>query len=72
VDEALATVPARPLADTTETVVTVPPPAPVVAQVPSAFKNLEAAASHAAGAGTKPFVPPAPESPTIAIKSAVT
>lgn len=45
-------------------------PAPeIVAQVPSPFRYL--VASPDAGAGTKPFVPPEPESPTIVFRMAV-
>lgn len=52
--------------------VTVPDPLPEgTANVPSALRNFPAAASPAAGAGTKPLVPPEPESPTIALSSAV-
>ena len=64
---AFATVPANPLAETTDIVVTVPDPLPAgAAHVPSAFKYFPAAASPAAGAGTNPATPPAPLSPTIA------
>src|SRR5687768_1030306 len=41
------------------------------AHVPSARRNLAAAASPAVGAGTRPLVPPAPASPTIAVRAAV-
>ena len=45
--------------------------APVgIAKVPSALRNRPAAASPADGAGTRPFVPPLPVSPTTAGKSA--
>src|SRR4051794_17942094 len=46
--------------------------APVVAQVPSARRNLPAAVSPAAGGGTRPFAPPAPASPTTAGSNAAT
>jgi hypothetical protein len=46
-------------------------PVPAAVQVPFAFKNLFAAASPDAGAGTNPFTPPDPESPLKAFKSAV-
>jgi hypothetical protein len=42
------------------------------AQVASAFKNLLAAASPEAGAGTNPLVPPEPLSPTIIGQSEAT
>ena len=45
------------------------PPPEIVAHVPSPLRYL--VASPEAGAGTKPFVPPEPESPTIAFRMAV-
>src|SRR4051812_10328500 len=50
----------------TAAVLVMPPPPPLgTAHVPLAFKNLPAAASPDAGAGTAPLVPPEPESPTM-------
>src|ERR1035437_4396022 len=44
----------------------IPTPLPLgTAQVPSAFKNMPAAALPAPGAGTAPLVPPAPASPSM-------
>ena len=48
---------------------TTSPDPEIVAQVPSPFRYL--VASPDAGAGTKPFVPPEPESPTIVFRMAV-
>jgi hypothetical protein len=48
---------------------TTSPEPEMVAQVPSPLRYL--VASPEAGAGTKPFVPPDPESPTIAFRMAV-
>src|SRR4051812_13623645 len=41
-------------------------------QVPSAFRYFLAAPSPEAGAGTRPLVPPEPESPTMALSMLVT